>query len=102
MTTPTTPQQQPQGIEYQLGLLRLEVIHYRDTGRGAQHLVNAVFRVLDQQQTLTQAREALESIEQIPAVPFTRDQLEMAGRTIEAMQVLARAALAALEGRAQP
>lgn len=95
-------QQQPQGIEYQLGLLRLEVIHYRDTGRGAQHLVNAVFRVLDQQQALTQAREALEwTLEQAeawlgnytggPGEDEYRERLQQA-----------RAALAALEGRAQP
>ncbi len=38
--------------------------------------------------------EALRKIADVPAVAFTRDQLEMAGRTIDAMQSLATEALA--------
>lgn len=38
-------------------------------------------------------RAALEEIEDIPAVAFTKDQKEMACRTIEAMQAIARAAI---------
>lgn len=44
---------------------------------------------------------ALEAIAERPAVPFVRDQLEMANRTIERIEEIARAAIARATG-AQP
>lgn len=55
--------------------------------------VNAMAGVADPTNALAAAREALEKIADIPAVPFCRDRVEHASRTIEAMQEIARVAL---------
>lgn len=44
-------------------------------------------------------KQALELIEEVPAVPFSRDNYVMAKRTLERMQEIARAALAQGRGK---
>jgi hypothetical protein len=55
--------------------------------------VNALAGVADPVNALAAAREALGKIAYIPSVPFSRDRVEHASRTIEVMQEIAQKAL---------
>lgn len=58
-------------------------------------------RLAEAQERESELLAALKEIEDIPAVAFTRNQLEMATRTIERMETIAREARLALLQRAK-
>lgn len=87
-------QQHPDsGLEYQLRLLSLEVNHYRNTGKGVQHLVNRAYSVLEHQQAIHAAREALEFL-----IPYMEATEEETGVVMQTGLEKSRAALAQLKG----
>jgi len=73
-----------------------------DTLRWCKEACLACAGIPDPAAALTQAREALVKIIDVPAVHFTADVIDNASRTMDEVRKIARAALAALEGRAQP